>query len=234
MDTNAEARRVALVTGGSAGLGLALVTELARAGWHVVTDGRDRGRLITALDGLDVVAIAGDVRSAAHQQQLASAVARFGRLDLLVHNASELGPMRTLSDAPDHALVDVFAANVEAPLDLTRLLLPTLLANGGVLMSLSSDAAVEHYGTWGLYGASKAALDHLMLTFAVESGVTAYAVDPGDMRTAMHQRAIAGEDISDRPLPETVLPHLVALLATRPPSGRYRAADVPTLAGVAS
>jgi NAD(P)-dependent dehydrogenase (short-subunit alcohol dehydrogenase family) len=227
--TTTDTYRVALVTGGSAGLGLALVTALVHDGWRVVTDGRNHDRLATALDGLEVVAVAGDVRSAAHRRQLADAVERFGRLDLLVHNASELGPMRRLADAPAHALADVFAANLEAPYDLTRLLLPHLLRSNGALVSLSSDAAVEHYETWGLYGASKAALDHLVLTFGVETGLPAYAVDPGDMRTAMHQQAFPGEDISDRPLPETIVPHLRALVASRPPSGRYRAADVAVL-----
>jgi NAD(P)-dependent dehydrogenase (short-subunit alcohol dehydrogenase family) len=226
--------RVALVTGGSAGLGLALVSALARHGWRVITDGRDRTRLETALEGLEVVAVPGDVRSAAHQRDLADAIERAGRLDLLVHNASELGPMRTLAESPRHGLADVFAVNLEAPLELTRLLLPHPLACDGALVSVSSDAAVEHYGTWGLYGASKAALDHLTLTFGVESAVTAYAVDPGDMRTAMQQQAFPGEDISDRPLPETVVPHLLALVESRPPSGRYRAAEVPALTGVAS
>jgi NAD(P)-dependent dehydrogenase (short-subunit alcohol dehydrogenase family) len=118
--------------------------------------------------------------------------------------------------------------NVGAPLALTAELLPRLVASRGVLMSISSDAGVEHYPGWGLYGASKAALDHLTLTFAAENdGLTAYAVDPGDMRTQMHQDAFPGEDISDRPLPETVVPHLLALVAARPPSGRYRAVDVP-------
>jgi NAD(P)-dependent dehydrogenase (short-subunit alcohol dehydrogenase family) len=223
--------RVALVTGGSAGLGLALVTALVHGGWSVITDGRNRARLTAALDGLEVVALSGDIRSAAHQRRLAEAVDRFGRLDLLVHNASELGPMRTLAEAPEHALAEVFAANVEAPLDLTRLLLPMLQRSHGILLSISSDAAVEHYGTWGPYGASKAALDHLTLTFGVESGVTAYAVDPGDMRTAMQQQAFPGEDISDRPLPETVVPHLMALVDQRLASGRYRAAEVAVFAG---
>ena len=95
-----------------------------------------------------------------------------------------------------------------------------------MLLTISSDAAVEHYETWGLYGASKAGLDHVALTYAAEAGITAYAVDPGDMRTQMHQDAFPGEDISDRPLPETVVPHLLALLARRPASGRYRASEV--------
>ncbi|WP_310962259.1 SDR family NAD(P)-dependent oxidoreductase [Nocardioides terrisoli] len=217
---------VALVTGGSAGLGLALVAALADRGWQVITDGRDADRLRRATADLPVRAIAGDVRSAAHRARLADAVEELGRLDLLVHNASELGPMRTLAESPAYGLADVFATNVEAPLELSRLLLPHLLHSDGILLSVSSDAAVEHYGTWGLYGASKAALDHVTLTFGAETGVTAYAVDPGDMRTAMHQQAFPGEDISDRPLPGTVVPHLLALLTERPASGRYRAAEL--------
>jgi NAD(P)-dependent dehydrogenase (short-subunit alcohol dehydrogenase family) len=123
-------------------------------------------------------------------------------------------------------LGEAWETNVVAPYALTRALLPRLAASGGVLLSVSSDAAAEHYETWGAYGASKAALDHLTLTWAAEEGVTGYAVDPGDMRTRMHQDAFPGEDISDRPLPGTVVPHLLALLDRRPASGRYRAADV--------
>ena len=106
-------------------------------------------------------------------------------------------------------------------------MLPWLREADGVLLSISSDAAVNHYEGWGLYGASKAALDHVTLTYAAETGLTAYAVDPGDMRTAMHQDAFPGEDISDRPLPETVVPHLLALLDARPESGRYRGGGLP-------
>src|SRR4029077_15707628 len=109
---------------------------------------------------------------------------------------------------------------------LTQLMLGHLKESNGVLVSLSSDAAVEHYETWGAYGASKAALDHLTLTWAAEEGLTGYAVDPGDMRTAMHQNAFPDEDISDRPLPRTVVPHFLELLEQRPPSGRCSAADV--------
>ncbi|MGZ5401435.1 MAG: SDR family NAD(P)-dependent oxidoreductase, partial [Nocardioides sp.] len=101
-----------------------------------------------------------------------------------------------------------------------------LLRRDGVVVGISSDAAVEHYPTWGPYGAAKAALDHLVQTFGEETGLATYAVDPGDMRTRMHQDAFPGEDISDRPLPGTVAPRLLALVARRPPSGRYRAADL--------
>ena len=108
-----------------------------------------------------------------------------------------------------------------------------LLRRDGVVIGISSDAAVQHYETWGPYGASKAALDHLVLTFGEETGLATYAVDPGDMRTPMQQDAFPGEDISDRPLPESVVPRLLALLEQRPERGRYLAADV-TVPEVAS
>lgn len=231
MTTRSEAP-VALVTGGSAGLGLALVTALSADGWTVVTDARGEATLASATAPLPrVTAVAGDVRSARHQAELAESVRALGRLDLLVHNASDLGPMEQLPDVVPPAFREVLAVNVLAPLELTQRLLPLLRESRGTLVGISSDAAVEHYPAWGTYGASKAALDHMILTLGAETGLTAYAVDPGDMRTAMHQRAFPGEDISDRPLPETVVPHLLALLRSGLPSGRYRAADV--LAGVA-
>ncbi|WP_051266826.1 SDR family NAD(P)-dependent oxidoreductase [Nakamurella lactea] len=226
---------VALITGGSAGLGRALATGLAAAGWTVVTDARGPGRLAELIathpDRLN--GIVGDVGDPDHRQALAAEVRRLGRLDLLVHNASSLGPvpLRPLRELGADQLRAVWATNVDAPLALTQLLLEPLLASDGVLLSISSDAALEHYQGWGGYGASKAALDHLTLTFGTESPLTAYAVDPGDMRTQMHQDAFLGEDISDRPLPETVVPQLLALLAARPPSGRYRAADIAAAPG---
>lgn len=230
---------IALVTGGSAGLGRALVAALVDQGWHVVTDARDPERLhrLRELPAAGrITAIAGDVTDAAHRDALRAAVDRLGGLDLLVHNASTLGPAsgetrhRLLADTTPEDLQHVWRHNVGAPLVLTSLLLPALTASHGVLLSISSDAAVEHYAGWGLYGASKAGLDHVTLTFGAENdAITAYAVDPGDMRTQMHQDWFPGEDISDRPLPETVVPHLLALLASRPPSGRYRAVDFPAL-----
>lgn len=226
-DTNTK-DRVALVTGGSAGLGLALTRALADRGWCVITDGRNAERFAEAglPDGVTVVA--GDLTDADHRTALAEEVGARGRLDLLVHNASTLGPlpMRPLSEVGIADLQQVWRTNIGGPLVLTSALLPQLRAADGVLLSISSDAAVQHYETWGLYGASKAALDHVTLTWAAETGLTAYAVDPGDMRTAMHQDAFPGEDISDRPLPETVVPRLLALLDARPASGRYRAEDV--------
>ena len=146
-----------------------------------------------------------------------------------MHNASTLGPtpLPRLAETTVADLDRVWRTNVGAPVALTVDLLPVLAAAGGTLLSVSSDAGVEHYEGWGLYGASKAGLDHLTLTFGAENAeITAYAVDPGDMRTQMHQDAFPDEDISDRPLPAAVVPHLLALLESRPPSGRYRAADI--------
>ncbi len=216
---------MALLTGGTAGLGLALMRALAAGGWQVVTDGRNEERIARAGFAPEVTPIAGDITDADHRADLVAAVASRGRLDLLVNNASTLGPlpMRPLAETSIADLQQVWSTNVGAPLVLTGELLPWLSRSDGVILSLSSDAAVQHYETWGLYGASKAALDHVTLTYGAESGVRAYVVDPGDMRTEMHQDAFPGEDISDRPLPETVVPRLLALLEKRPSSGRYRA-----------
>jgi len=218
---------VALITGGSAGLGRALTIALAERGWTVITDGRSADRLAT-LPRQRVVAVAGDLTDAYHQARLGEEVERLGRLDLLVHNASTLGPLplRPLRDLPAADLAAVWQVNVGAPLALTQLLLPRLLASAAILMTISSDAALEHYQTWGAYGATKAAADHLTLTLAAEEGLLGYAIDPGDMQTQMQADAFPGEDISDRPLPATVVPKLLRLLRDRPLSGRYRAADL--------
>lgn len=221
----------ALITGGSAGLGRALTAALSREGWHVVIDGRDVARVERTADELGplVRAVPGDVTDAAHREDLVRAATRDGGgLDLLVHNASTLGPspMPPVAALRSEDFDDIWLTNVAAPLALTQALLPALRAANGVLVAISSDAAVEHYEGWGGYAASKAALDQLTLTFAAENpGMSVYAVDPGDMRTAMHQAAFPGEDISDRPLPETVAPAFLELLRQRPPSGRYRAAE---------
>lgn len=222
---------VAVITGGSVGLGRALTEALARRGWEVVIDGRHQQSLTQAAEaiGPTVHAVVGDVTDAAHRAEIVRAVDTLGRLDLLVHNASTLGPS-PLPHLLQLDLVDfdqVWRTNVAAPLALSQLLLPRLLTDHGVLISITSDAAVEHYEGWGAYGGAKAALDHLTLTLAAEHpGLAAYAVDPGDMRTAMHQRAFPGEDISDRPTPETVVPGILRLWEARPEPGRYRAADV--------
>lgn len=228
---------VALVTGGSAGLGRALVRALADRGWVVVVDGRDAQRLDQAADRPGILPVPGDVTDADHRARLVAAVRLQGRLDLLVHNAGTLGPLGpvrlpALADVTVEDLQHVWRHNIGAPLVLTTQLLGDLVASRGVLLGISSDAAVEHYPGWGLYGASKAGLDHVVLTFAAENPeITGYAVDPGDMRTQMQADAFPGEDLSDRPLPETVVPHVLALLEARLPSGRYRAAEVPVPAG---
>ena len=226
MTTNTQ-DRVALVTGGTAGLGLALTRALSDEGWSVITDGRNEGRIKETDFPTAVTAIAGDITDADHRSELVNAVWELGRLDLLVHNASTLGPlpMTTLGEVGMEEMAQAWRTNVGAPLVLTGQLLPWLRPGESVLVSISSDAAVQHYETWGLYGAGKAALDHVTLTFGAETGVAAYAVDPGDMRTQMHQDAFPGEDISDRPLAETVVPRLLRLLDQRPESGRYRAED---------
>ena len=223
--TKPTTERVALVTGGSTGLGLALSRALALDGWRVITDGRSAEKFKDAELPEAVTVIVGDLTDAEHRERLLDEVRSFGRLDLLVHNASTLGPlpMRPLAEVDIADLQHVWRTNIGGPLVLTSTLLPWLQVTDGVLLSISSDAAVDHYDTWGLYGASKAALDHVTLTYAAETGLTGYAVDPGDMRTAMHQDAYPGEDISDRPLPESVVPRLLALLDARPESGRYRA-----------
>lgn len=227
--TDANVTPVALVTGGSAGLGLALVTALSSDGWAVVTDARHADVLEQATGALPrVVAVAGDLLDPRHRAALAERVATRGRLDLLIHNASELGPMQRLADIAMEDADDVLATNVLAALNLTQLVLPFLQTAGGTVLGISSDAATEHYPTWGVYGASKAALDHFVLTLAEETGLRGLAVDPGDLRTAMHQRAFPDEDISDRPLPHTVVPHLLALVRSDRPSGRYRLSDLLT------
>jgi len=227
----------ALVTGASRGLGLALSTALSSRGWRLVVDGRDADRLRTATAALPrpdlVTALPGDVADAAHRAELAGAVG--ARLDLLVNNASDLGPspLPRLADLPVSDLERVLAVNVIAPLALFRSVLPALEAASGRVLDISSDAAVEAYEGWGGYGASKAALDQLTAVLAVEHpDLRLHAVDPGDMATDMHQAAFPGEDISDRPAPETVVPALLALIDGDLPSGRYRASDL-LAAGVA-
>ena len=215
----------ALVTGAGRGLGLALARALLAEGWRVVVDARRATHLTDALPG--AIVVPGDVTEPAHRDALAAAVA--GRLDLLVNNASDLGPspLPRLADAPLASVRRVYETNVLAPLALTQLLLPLLRASRGTVVNVSSDAAVEAYPGWGGYGSSKAALDQLSAVLAEEEpGLAVYAVDPGDMRTEMHQAAFPGEDISDRPEPGTVVPALLRLIATRPPSGRLRAADL--------
>jgi NAD(P)-dependent dehydrogenase (short-subunit alcohol dehydrogenase family) len=223
--TNTDTTRTALVTGGSAGLGLALTRALAADGWRVVTDARDADRLTRAHHDSGAVTIPGDVTDREHRDALVAAVPE--GLDLLVLNSSTLGPlpMRPLKDYEQTDIGGVLRSNAGGPLALLIALADRLRPDTGIVVGISSDAAVEHYPGWGLYAASKAALDQLVLTFAAETGLTGYAFDPGDMRTQMHQDAFPGEDISDRPEAATVVPTLLRLITSGAPSGRYRSAD---------
>ena len=221
---------IALITGASRGLGRAAAHALARRGWSLIVDARRADDLAAAMRGLaDVVALPGDVTDPGHRAGLAAAVGSAGGLDVLVNNASRLGPspQPLLRDYPLDELGRVYESNVVAPLALIQLLTAPLTAAAGTIVNVSSDAAVEAYPGWGGYGSSKAALDQLTAVLAAEEpSLRCYAFDPGDMRTDMHQQAFPGEDISDRPEPETVIPALLRLIDERPPSGRYRASDL--------
>lgn len=225
----------ALITGASRGLGLALARELDQRGWRLILDARGAAALQEAVAGMDgsrILAIAGDVSDAAHRAELVRAARESGDLDLLVNNASTLGPtpLPGLADYPLERLEEVLQINTLAPLALIQLLLPFLTAAGGTILNITSDAAVEAYAGWGGYGASKAALDQISAVLAAEQpALRVYAFDPGDMRTKMQQDAFPGEDISDRREPETVVPALLRLVEERPPSGRYRASDLGAL-----
>jgi NAD(P)-dependent dehydrogenase (short-subunit alcohol dehydrogenase family) len=220
----------ALITGASEGFGRALARQLAAQDWRLVLTARRPEPLHAVTTDLPTaLAVPGDVTDAAHRADLAGAVRELGELHLLVNNASTLGPspLPGLRDYPLDELRRVYDTNVLAPLALLQAVLPALEAAGGVVVNLSSDAAVEAYPGWGGYGSSKAALDQLSAVLAAElADLRIYAFDPGDMRTAMHQLAFPGEDISDRAEPETVAPALVRLISSRPPSGRYRASDL--------
>jgi NAD(P)-dependent dehydrogenase (short-subunit alcohol dehydrogenase family) len=226
---------VAIVTGASRGFGRALTSALLERGWTVVADARraaDLDETAAALSSPRLIAIPGDVTDPAHRAALIVAAIDAGPLRLLVNNASRLGPspQPVLADYLAADLRAVYNTNVFAPLALIQAALSALTDNGGVIVNLTSDAAVEVYEGWGGYGSSKAALDHLSAILGAENpAVGVYAFDPGDMRTEMHQAAFPGEDISDRPEPESVVPALLRLLDTRPPAGRYRANDLLTV-----
>jgi NAD(P)-dependent dehydrogenase (short-subunit alcohol dehydrogenase family) len=227
---------VATITGASRGFGRAVAVRLVEQGWDVVIDGRDGTALEAAAAELRaanpaarVVAVTGDVADASHRAALAAAFRSLGRLDLLVNNASVLGPspQPRLGDYPLDVLEHVYRVNVVGPVGLIQVALPLLAASGGTIVNITSDAAVEGYEGWGGYGSSKAALEQVSRVLAAEQpDVRVYWFDPGDMRTQMHQEAFPGEDISDRPQPGTVVPALLRLLADTPPSGRYRAAEL--------
>ena len=218
---------VAVVTGASKGLGLALTRALADRGWSVVVDARDGDALQRATAGRPgVTAVPGDVADPAHRAELVRAVERLGRLDALVNNASTLGasPLPRLDVLPLDTYRQTLEVNVVAPLALVQAFLPLLRASDGRIVNITSDAGVEGYETWGGYGSSKAALEQLSNVLAAEEpGVKVYWLDPGDMRTDMHQDAFPGENISDRPPPEESIPGLLALVDGNRPSGRYRA-----------
>jgi NAD(P)-dependent dehydrogenase (short-subunit alcohol dehydrogenase family) len=220
----------AVITGASMGLGRATAHALAGRGWSLVVDARRSSRLTGAMRGLTgVTELPGDITDPAHRVQLAAEVHRLGRLDLLVNNASRLGPspQPELQNYPLDELSRVYAANVFAPLALIQLLAGPLATAAGTIVNVSSDAATEAYPGWGGYGSAKAALDQLTAILAAEQpALRCYAFDPGDMRTDLHQQAFPGEDISDRPEPEVAAAALLRLITGRPPSGRYRAADL--------
>lgn len=221
---------VALVTGASRGLGLALARTLAERGWRLIVDARGRDELERARAELaartTVVALAGDVGDEAHRTELVAAARRLGGLNLLVNNASLLGPspQPRLADYPLDVLAEVYRVNTLAPLRLVQLALPLLAASGGRIVNVTSDAAVEGYERWGGYGSSKAALEQLSNVLSAEHpDLRVYWVDPGDMNTRMHAEAFPGEDISDRPPPSDSVPGLLALVEGDQPSGRYQA-----------
>jgi NAD(P)-dependent dehydrogenase (short-subunit alcohol dehydrogenase family) len=230
--TQSQPRPVAIVTGASRGFGKALTAALLDRGWTVIGDARRAAELkgtAAELNSSRLIALPGDVTDASHRDALVAAAAQAGPLRLLVNNASRLGPspQPALADYPASELWAVYQTNLFAPLALIQATLPALTENAGVIVNLTSDAAVEPYAGWGGYGSSKAALDQLSAVLAAEApGVRVYAFDPGDIRTEMHQAAFPGEDISDRAEPESVVPAFLRLLDTGPPAGRYRAADL--------
>lgn len=214
---------IAIITGGSQGFGKAAAGALVARTWTVVIDGRRADAVESAAAATGAIAIPGDVTDSSHRARLVDAASRLGTLRLLVNNASSLGatPLPGLAKYPLDELRDVLETNVTAPLALVQAALPQLRVHAGAVVNVTSDAAVEAYGGWGGYGASKAALEQWSRVLAAEEpDVAVWWVDPGDMRTAMHQAAFPGEDISDRPLPEEIAPALADLVERRPPSGR--------------
>jgi len=222
---------VAIITGASKGLGRALAEALAARGWDLVLDARTAEVLagtaaVLGVHGTRVTALPGDVTDPAHRSELVAAAWKLGGVDLLVNNASALGaePLARLAGLPLDGLRHALEVNVVAALGLVQEALPLLRASGaGTVIAVSSDAAAEAYETWGGYGASKAALDHLAAVLGEEEpGLRVWAVDPGDMATDLYAAAVP-DDRDPRPDPASVVPAFLRLLDERPASGRYGA-----------
>ncbi len=226
---------VILITGASKGLGLAIARIAARRTHPLIINARRAGELRTAERELaaftDVLAIPGDVSEIA-EEIAAEAMARFGRIDILINNASELGPspMPLLESHPWQSLLQIYRVNVVAPLHLTQLVLPSMKANRrGTIINITSDAGVNAYRSWGGYGSSKAALEHASRVLAAEvegSGVRVFVVDPGDMNTEMHRLAEPGVDLSMLADPDDVAPGIVDLFDDPRPFARVGAQRV--------
>jgi len=224
--------QVAIITGASQGLGLALAKQLAALGYALVIDARRADRLAAAESELSsltsATAIVGDITEPDHRRRLVAAAADVGPIGVIVNNASTLGasPLPTLDEIDGDTLRRTFETNVVAPVLLYQLAAPHLAA-GATVVNVTSDAAVEGYPGWGGYGATKAALEQASRVLAAErEDLRVLIVDPGDMRTEMHQDAFPGVDISDRPGPEASVPGIVALIEGDQPSGRYLAREV--------
>jgi NAD(P)-dependent dehydrogenase (short-subunit alcohol dehydrogenase family) len=214
-----------VITGGSKGLGRALATELGKRGARLVLIARDRQRIEQAAlelskDGVEAHALAADVASKESIYPLAGAAqALLGRVDVVIHAASALGasPLRPLADTDCEDLERALQVNLVGPFRLTKALLgPMALHGEGLVVHVSSDAAIEGYPTWGAYGVSKAAFDHLARVWGAEMapfGVTFVAVDPGDMDTDLHAEAVPDADRSELQDPREVAHRLVAWLA---------------------
>lgn len=228
-----EAKRTAIITGASRGLGLALARALAKRNWQLIIDARGENALLNVGSELEqrtrVWAVPGDINDSLHRQRLVEAAFEAGGLELVFNNASILGPspQPPLLAYPLDTLADVYKTNVLAPLGLLQAV-QSQLKPGARIVNVTSDAGVEAYEGWGGYGSSKAALEHLSAILAAENpDLKIYWVDPGDMRTQMQQEAFPGEDISDRPLPEESIPGMLALVEGHLPSGRYQAHSIP-------
>ncbi|WP_426570720.1 SDR family NAD(P)-dependent oxidoreductase [Aquihabitans sp. McL0605] len=228
--------RVAVVTGASQGLGLALARSLAADGWSLVIDARREDLLAHAASdiahagtgGSTVVAVPGDVADAAHRAALAAAAKDLGPVRLVVNNASTLGasPLPALVDLDPATYLRTLEVNLVAPIALVAALADQL-GDDATIVNVSSDAAVEPYEHWGGYGSSKAALDHASMILAEEHpSWRVLAIDPGDLDTELHRAAFPGEDLSDLPGPEAAVPGFRSLIDGQQGSGRYRAQEL--------